>query len=129
MSRIPCARCERLELNCSVDPTYKRTNKHDQVDELQQQVQRLQGVIKQQLDGKSAGVADSAAGQGSTAERVLGTDDSQHLAFTQTQTLTESVLETHAPPPEGPPITQGNDIYRLGCISISLEKSQDLFAM
>ncbi len=50
LEEIPCSRCARLGLGCSVNPSFRRTNKRDEVNELQQQVQNLQDIIENRPD-------------------------------------------------------------------------------
>lgn len=45
---IPCTRCAKLQIDCSVDPGFKRTNKRDKVNELEDNVQRLRNLVERQ---------------------------------------------------------------------------------
>lgn len=45
---IPCTRCAKLQIDCSVDPGFKRTNKRDKVNELEDNVQRLRDLVERQ---------------------------------------------------------------------------------
>lgn len=45
---IPCTRCAKLQIDCSVDPGFKRTNKRDKVNELEDNVQRLRTLVERQ---------------------------------------------------------------------------------
>lgn len=50
----PCSRCNKLQLECAVDPGFKRTNKRDKFDELEDNVQRLQRIVeRQRADGQN----------------------------------------------------------------------------
>ena len=51
LEQIPCSRCERLGLDCSINPSYRRVSKKDKVKELEQQVQNLHEFIEHQHDG------------------------------------------------------------------------------
>lgn len=59
LEHIPCARCEKLKLDCTIDPEYKRTNKRDKVDELENHVQKLQSLIARQQEKLPAEEASS----------------------------------------------------------------------
>lgn len=50
---IPCSRCRRLEIDCTINSAYKRTNKRDKVNELEDDVQMLRSIVEnQQAAGK-----------------------------------------------------------------------------
>lgn len=50
---IPCTRCAKLQLDCSVNPAFKRTNKRDKVNELEDDVQRLKCLVETQQNSQS----------------------------------------------------------------------------
>ena len=50
LNQLPCPRCERLGLECSVNPLYRRVNRRDKVKELEQQVQHMHDFIAHRQD-------------------------------------------------------------------------------
>lgn len=48
LESVPCPRCRKIGLECTVDPSYRRANRHDKVRELQQQLEELQNSTERQ---------------------------------------------------------------------------------
>lgn len=50
---IPCTRCRKLDIDCTVNPAFKRTNKRDKVNELEDDVQMLRSIVEKQQAAES----------------------------------------------------------------------------
>ncbi|CRG86970.1 Putative transcription factor SEF1 [Talaromyces islandicus] len=73
---IPCRRCQRLKRECTVDTEYKRVNKHEKLEELEQEIRKLRSSIttapdshakSQPMDGIDLPVNDFPVCQGTSA--------------------------------------------------------------
>lgn len=62
----PCSRCTKMQLDCSVDPGFKRTNKRDKFNELEDNVQRLQSIVEKHQAGGQNGATVIANNHGET---------------------------------------------------------------
>ncbi|KIW13611.1 hypothetical protein PV08_08801 [Exophiala spinifera] len=122
LNRIPCARCQRLGLTCSIEPSYKRTNKQDQVEELQQRLSSLQGVIDRHLPARSTPSRPHLDTSQSTLDGLGEEGGSGHTPHNENRSDT---------PPFRPSSLQsvGQGVeYTLGNVTITLERAQTLFA-
>lgn len=127
LQRTPCPRCERLKLECSVDPKYQRSNQRHKVGELQQQIQHLQNLITSQRDGPEAT-------QERPAEVVTVSPESCSRLYDQSplsaRTSDERVRGEHV---EDPPVhfsssVDQSSVLTLGTVSIELAQARSMFS-
>lgn len=120
-SEIPCSRCARLNIECSVNPEYKRTNKRDKVHELEDNVQALRSLIEKQ-QGTDNGDAVSAK------TNVQSSDDHQ-LNGASSLTLPSPVGDEILPTSRIWVNENGSETRALGGVSLSSAKIESLFSL
>lgn len=124
LHRIPCPRCHRLGLACSIEPSYKRTNKQDRVEELQRHLLSLQGVIDQHLpsQGTSSQPYPDTTLADSTSRSAADGPGDEH------ESVSRSTPDT-SPLQHSSVRSVGREfVYTLGSVTITAERAQILFS-
>lgn len=124
---IPCARCARLGIDCSVDPGYKRINKRDKVHELEDNVQELRSLIEKQKsnehdDNETAQLHFSGIeGENSLAGPAKGnTTRSNSANQINDEVVPTSRIRIHV---------DGDETYSLGAVSLNRSEVESLFSL
>lgn len=128
---IPCPRCDRLHLDCIVDRTFKRTNKRDKVNELEDNIQRLQNIVegRQHDDSHHSSITEKHDTPKSLDDR-LGSSSSldKHLQHHPSNNHTKQEGSTVTSP--GILMTVSSSEGRsLGSVSLKYEQIDRLYQM
>lgn len=115
-----------MQLDCSVDPGFKRTNKRDKFNELEDNVQRLQSIVeKQQADGQNGTIiksptinpSEDTASHGSSAPGRQLSPPGNHIV--QEGTISRPLGQVLS--------TSGPSSYSLGDVTVLTPAIEQLF--
>ena len=124
---IPCSRCVKLEIDCSVNPGFRRTNKRDKVNELENNVQSLRSIVERQsTDHNHVSAHQSPAND---HVREIASDRSHDHSTLPGTSMHHSNLEgTSIVLQRETPLVNPTERRSLGSVSIALAEVERLFA-
>ncbi|KUL87565.1 hypothetical protein ZTR_04580 [Talaromyces verruculosus] len=115
---------DTLGLACSIEPSYKRTNKQDRVEELQRHLLSLQGVIDQHLpsQGTSSQPYPDTTLADSTSRSAADGPEDEHDSVSRSTPGTSPLQHSSMR-------SVGREfVYTLGNVTITAERAQILFS-
>lgn len=122
MRNPPCARCLRLKISCTVNPTFHRINKEDRIRQLEDHIQELRGLVGKKDETTSSTPASDLSitvAEALTSENQdLGLRDGLARNILANQ---ESVQELPRPPSQNK--------YSIGLVTLSHEQADTLIAL
>lgn len=127
MRNPPCARCSRLNIDCTVDSGYRRTSNRERVQHLEKHVQKLQTQLDQRDEGGAGSPQLSRPEDGMVAARL----DSRGLQ--ETPTPANRLGEVLGPPTglDDGDRAMGDEtpLYTTGSVSLRAGQVDKLFSM
>lgn len=128
LETVPCSRCVKFQIPCTVNPDFKRTNKRDKVNELEDNIQTLRSIIEGQstetrslpsdepvaINRVNGAVSDSGLARGNEPSTPRHYSGMEGASITPQRTL---------------PIAHVAERRSLGSISISVNEIEKLFTI